>query len=683
MAEVFLSYTHEDADAVRRIEKALRDLGVEVWIDNRLATGAHLTEHIQQQIAEAQAVIVCWSKKAVESKWVYGEALYALHNDKLTPVIVASCELRPPFNTVLASDLTSWRGEVNHPGWQRLLLSLEKALDGVRKLADPELVKEFGVSNLGIATPQATQRRRWMRAIVIAGVGIPALATAAVAGFFVNQMNEERRVRQDEQKQAQQHTDVLTAWQSAREIGSSQALKQFVADYPDSPYGTQAERLIAYAEARESQALSDADRAAAEQRAWDRAVQLGTIAAYENFTIAYNRSGRVDDANDAIAEITRSERRQDDQHAWRTATQTPDQPDGYRTYLVGADAGRYDGQHRDEAEERLRDLGAAQNRADDRTAWRRADSAGTIRAFQDYIAWARDNDGAYMTEANAAITRLQREDQLIAVARRLEPSSSYATVSPELSANLRDAYDAYLSEFPRGRFANEAQQKRDRYRGQYDDAVEDNNAFTEARNTAAPNTRRALERYRYRAGARNAQRAGELIRELDDADNRMWRRANEETDPQRRRERIRQYLDTYEDDSEALNESAAVSALRRLDAEERRQAEEREQATRLPPTPVVGSPPTERPVSPPTQRPVSPTVISPTTTQVDSTTPAGPISPPPLRPRPVSPPVAPPITTGVESAPPTERPVSPPATPAAQQVPAAQQEELPPAAAEN
>lgn len=96
------------------------------------------------------------------------------------------------------------------------------------------------------------------------------------------------------------------------------------------------------------------------------------------------------------------------------------------------------------------------------------------------------------------------------------------------------------------------------------EAAEDRDAFEEARRL---NTRVALRDYWQRPSAAHRTQADELIARLNRADDDAWSLAERERDPQRRRERIREYLRVYETDRYARHVAEAERELRRLDAQ--------------------------------------------------------------------------------------------------------------------
>jgi hypothetical protein len=134
VSDVFISYKREDKARVETLYALLLDLDVPVWFDAGIEVGAEWEQRIEEQIAAAQAMIVCWTFAAVSSHWVTREAKIGLERGILVPVMLAPCALVPPFDAVQAADLAQWGGAPDHPEVQKVLGKLEQLL-GKRNLA--------------------------------------------------------------------------------------------------------------------------------------------------------------------------------------------------------------------------------------------------------------------------------------------------------------------------------------------------------------------------------------------------------------------------------------------------------------------------------------------------------------------------------------------------------------------
>src|SRR5437868_4027980 len=115
MADVFLSYKREDSARVRKLVGALREAGLDVWWDEDIPASAPWEATIERALADAKAVIVCWSPASVASENVRSEARVAREDRRLIQVFVKQCT--PPlfFGERQGFDLSSWRGKADDP----------------------------------------------------------------------------------------------------------------------------------------------------------------------------------------------------------------------------------------------------------------------------------------------------------------------------------------------------------------------------------------------------------------------------------------------------------------------------------------------------------------------------------------------------------------------------------------
>ena len=95
MSDIFISYKREEQATARQLADALEKEGWSVWWDPQLRAGEHFDEVIEKALNEAKCVIVIWSERSVQSRYVRDEATYALDRDKLVPVAIENVNL--PF----------------------------------------------------------------------------------------------------------------------------------------------------------------------------------------------------------------------------------------------------------------------------------------------------------------------------------------------------------------------------------------------------------------------------------------------------------------------------------------------------------------------------------------------------------------------------------------------------------
>ncbi|HEY4070120.1 MAG TPA: TIR domain-containing protein [Sphingomicrobium sp.] len=137
MADVFLSYKREDATKVRKLVAALRAQGLDVWWDEDIPASAPWEATIENELAAAKAVIVCWSPASVASENVRSEARVAREDGRLIQVFVKPCD--PPlfFGERQGVDLCGWHGSSGDSRIREILEAVERATGGEREKARP------------------------------------------------------------------------------------------------------------------------------------------------------------------------------------------------------------------------------------------------------------------------------------------------------------------------------------------------------------------------------------------------------------------------------------------------------------------------------------------------------------------------------------------------------------------
>jgi len=124
MADIFISYARSTAQQAQRIAEALRVLGYGVWRDDELPAHRAYAEVIEERLKAAKAVVVIWSAEAVRSEWVRAEADRARNDRKLVQLTIDGTSLPLPFDQVQCADLSGWSGDLNAPGWRKVIASI-------------------------------------------------------------------------------------------------------------------------------------------------------------------------------------------------------------------------------------------------------------------------------------------------------------------------------------------------------------------------------------------------------------------------------------------------------------------------------------------------------------------------------------------------------------------------------
>ena len=136
MSDVFISYSRDNQEVVRRLAEAVKALGYDVWWDDQLPPHLAYGDVISQKVGGARAAIVVWSANAAASEWVRAEADMARNQKKLIQTTIDGAEPPMPFNQLHYVSLADWNGEPDHPGWTKVRESLA-ALAGIPGGATP------------------------------------------------------------------------------------------------------------------------------------------------------------------------------------------------------------------------------------------------------------------------------------------------------------------------------------------------------------------------------------------------------------------------------------------------------------------------------------------------------------------------------------------------------------------
>ncbi|MEZ5983213.1 MAG: toll/interleukin-1 receptor domain-containing protein, partial [Parvularculaceae bacterium] len=70
MPDIFISYSREDRPAAALVASSLQAEGFTVWWDAVLRAGESYDEVTEDNLRNAGAVVVLWSKRSSRSKWV-------------------------------------------------------------------------------------------------------------------------------------------------------------------------------------------------------------------------------------------------------------------------------------------------------------------------------------------------------------------------------------------------------------------------------------------------------------------------------------------------------------------------------------------------------------------------------------------------------------------------------------
>jgi tetratricopeptide (TPR) repeat protein len=177
MASVFLSYDRDDGDRARHFAQAFEQAGHEVWWDLHVRGGAQFSKVIEEALKAADAVVVLWSARSIESAWVRDEAAAGRDSGRLVPVTIDGTEPPLGFRQYQTTDLRKWKGRGTPPELRVLLADIEA------------LASQAGATRTATVVPHpspaATPRFRG-RLLAVASMAVFALIAAAGVYWFLS-----------------------------------------------------------------------------------------------------------------------------------------------------------------------------------------------------------------------------------------------------------------------------------------------------------------------------------------------------------------------------------------------------------------------------------------------------------------------------------------------------------------
>jgi TolB-like protein len=124
--DIFLSYNREDQARAKVFAEAFQAQGFDVWWDVGLKTGEAYDQVTETALRTAKAVVVLWSKRSVESRWVRAEATLADRNKTLVPCMIEPCERPIMFELTQTAELSHWQGDADDRPWLAFLLDVQR-----------------------------------------------------------------------------------------------------------------------------------------------------------------------------------------------------------------------------------------------------------------------------------------------------------------------------------------------------------------------------------------------------------------------------------------------------------------------------------------------------------------------------------------------------------------------------
>lgn len=137
MATLFISYSSNDKDVVKKIAVDLRSTGFDVWLDEwEIKVGQSIVKSVERGIDEADFVVLVLSSNSVKSGWVEAEWSSAYWNQirdgeiRLLPILLDKCKIPTLLKPIKYAD---FRGDYKN-GMHDLISSLQQYTNVVNKV---------------------------------------------------------------------------------------------------------------------------------------------------------------------------------------------------------------------------------------------------------------------------------------------------------------------------------------------------------------------------------------------------------------------------------------------------------------------------------------------------------------------------------------------------------------------
>ena len=130
MADIFISYAHDELERVEPLVRALESRDWSVWWDREIRPGSSWDDDIEREVIGASCVVTVWTKKSVESRWVKNESMSGLERGVLVPVRLDDVDLPIAFKGTQVADLTQWSGDSSAPEFATFLDAVAAVLSG-------------------------------------------------------------------------------------------------------------------------------------------------------------------------------------------------------------------------------------------------------------------------------------------------------------------------------------------------------------------------------------------------------------------------------------------------------------------------------------------------------------------------------------------------------------------------
>jgi adenylate cyclase len=144
MADVFVSYARSERARVAPLVAAIESEGWTVWWDPDIAAGQEFDRRIAEELKAASVVVVVWTPRSVESRWVRGEARDGAERGILVPVRFDAAQLPIDVRALHTTDLDDWQGDPAAPQAQEVVRALRTTIERQRAVQAVESTSHAG-----------------------------------------------------------------------------------------------------------------------------------------------------------------------------------------------------------------------------------------------------------------------------------------------------------------------------------------------------------------------------------------------------------------------------------------------------------------------------------------------------------------------------------------------------------
>jgi hypothetical protein len=141
MTEVFISYHRAQRKLARLIAHRLGESGFAVWWDKTMNDGDAWSEATINALNRAQVVVAIWSRQALTSSWVRGEANSGFARKALVSIQGDGAAPPAPFDRAPAFDLSVWEGDPSDVHWTRAITRIRDCAIAAGRHANQDLIE--------------------------------------------------------------------------------------------------------------------------------------------------------------------------------------------------------------------------------------------------------------------------------------------------------------------------------------------------------------------------------------------------------------------------------------------------------------------------------------------------------------------------------------------------------------